>query len=571
MSSSGPPPRPEVRSWGVWPIALWGFALVGLSSLVIELGDTGGLFVPAFRRLLREDRSVVLPLCACGLAGLLALRAPGRLRALAVWLTEHPRSLAAATFLVCLCLGRFSLKQQPLAMDEVAPLFQARVFASGELSAQFRPDQLKWLFNPGFLQVFLLAKPATGQVISGYWPGLAMLLAPLELIGCGAALNPALAAAAVLLTRYVALRMSDGDRELTGCALALLLASPAFLFTAASFYAMNAHLCANLAFVALLLVPSPRRLLAAGAVGGLALSLHNPLPHLLFAWPWWALQLLDRDRARRCTWLALGYVSTGALLVVAWFVFSEGFRSPDGALVGKSALASPGAALLLARAQGLAKLVLWSPFALLPMAVCGAWLGRRQRLVQALTLSALSTLLAYVVVKFDQGHGWGYRYFHPAYGTLPLLCLPFLASTQRARVGAIQATLGWCLAGLALVLPERARTVERFVAAHRAQLVSAPPGQTCVHVVRPLTPNSGDLIANDPGLRGELYLFNPGEQPLAELRASQFPHTTLVRQTWVDSLYCGELSQYRRFALSRAEAPSARVQNSSAPTSPILR
>ena len=71
---------------------------------------------------------------------------------------------------------------------------------------------------------------------------------------------------------------------------------------------MQAHLTANLAFVALLLEPTAYRALGAGLVGSLALILHNPVPHALFAAPWIVAMAMDRDQRRYYVPLMLGYL-----------------------------------------------------------------------------------------------------------------------------------------------------------------------------------------------------------------------------------------------------------------------
>lgn len=556
MTSSLSPERTELRrrlSELSRPLAIMliGCALVGLAAATIHWAIPSRFPVPIFWRQLQADLTAALPLCATGVLGcscalLLARRSPGL-----AWLCEHPRTVAALTTLACLLVSALAYQRQPLAMDEVAPLFQARVFASAKLAARFEPSQLSWLFPPGFLGVFYFVEQTSGRIISAYWPGMALLLAPFEMLGIGFALNPVLAGVSTLLLRHVALHLTRGDREASGGAMALLVASPAFIINAASFYSMNAHLCANLAFVALLLQPTTRRLVMAGAVGGLAFSLHNPLPHLLFAWPWWVLQLLERDRVRRSSWIFVGYVVVAAPLVVGWFVFSSGIRGAGAPLVGASALAAPSAQLAVTRALGLAKLVLWSPLALLPLAALGAVRRAGDRHVRCLLLSALSTLLAYMFVKFDQGHGWGYRYFHPAFATLPLLAgLAFVAPGAPAwRAPLLRSTFGWALSALLVLLPQRAWQVAVQVRDHRAQLVKTPPGESCVHFVWPFGDYSVDLVSNRPRLGGDLYLYDHGGAKVDALLARAFPNVRRVAKSGTDTAYCGSLDAYRAMAL----------------------
>ena len=63
-----------------------------------------------------------------------------------------------------------------------------------------------------------------------------------------------------------------------------------------------------------------------------------------------------------------------------------------------------------------------------------AWLGglrARNEMLRLCFDSALLTFFAYFVIPFDQGHGWGYRYFHSAWGVLPVLAAAGMAQIRR--------------------------------------------------------------------------------------------------------------------------------------------
>ena len=81
----------------------------------------------------------------------------------------------------------------------------------------------------------------------------------------------------------------------------------------------------------------------------------------------------------------------------------------------------PDATVALARFIGMAKTWVWAVPGLMLLAVVGAVRWRHVALCRLLTASALLTLLGYFLVPVDQGHGWGYRYFHSAWMALPLL------------------------------------------------------------------------------------------------------------------------------------------------------
>src|SRR2546430_11346262 len=67
------------------------------------------------------------------------------------------------------------------------------------------------------------------------------------------------------------------------------------------------------------------------------------------------------------------------------------------------------------------------------LAVTGAWRWRHDTRVLTLAASALVTILGFLFVPYDQGHGWGFRYFHSAWMTLPVLAAAALTPRRLAR------------------------------------------------------------------------------------------------------------------------------------------
>src|SRR5207237_7328643 len=90
-------------------------------------------------------------------------------------------------------------------------------------------------------------------------------------------------------------------------------------------------------------------------------------------------------------------------------------------VLSRLSFALPSASSVWSRGVNLAELALWAVPGLLALACIGAVWRRSEPAVGLLTASALLTAVAYVFVPYDQGHGWGYRYFHAAWGVLPLL------------------------------------------------------------------------------------------------------------------------------------------------------
>ena len=502
---------------------------------------------------------------AVGAALSRSARTPARIGGLVEWLAKKwsVRAIAAASALL-LTIGALTVYQaRPLAMDEYAHWFQARALAAGELTGRFPSDLLPRLVPPALLYPFFATDPATGSVASTYWPGFALLLVPFTWLRAPWLLNPLLGGASLLLLAMLARRWT-GDAAAAGWAVLLGLASPAFTVNALSFYPLTAHLLLNLVWMALLVegavagdtatfdarasLPAPpaltadaRRLLAAGAVGSLALVLHNPVPHAVFALPWLAA-LLRRRGVRAFAWLALGYLPLVLLLGVGWLPVRGGVADPSapattGRLLARAAnlltdaFALPSGSLLYARLLGLAELVIWAAPFLPVLALLGWRVARRGSPLRLLGASALATLFLYCFIPFDQGHGWGYRYFHAAWSSLPLLGAAALVDSRAARWRAP------VLAAALLAIPAanalRSAQVHSFIAEHHAQLPPLPRPSRGERYLCFVSLQGGfyriDLLRNDPFLRDPVtYLASYGFERDAALVARRFPGATLA-------------------------------------------
>ncbi len=167
-----------------------------------------------------------------------------------------------------------------------------------------------------------------------YWPGFALLLTPFTWASVPWLCNPVISALTLLVIHRLALEMFD-DREAAGFALLLTIASPVIFANGISYYSMPAHLLANSVYALLLVRPTPLRAAAAGVVGSLALALHNPVPHMLFAAPWLVWVATRRGGMRLFASLIAGYLPLCVLLGLGWFLFSghllrEGLVSAAG-------------------------------------------------------------------------------------------------------------------------------------------------------------------------------------------------------------------------------------------------
>ena len=487
----------------------------------------------AFRRLLLyEDFHAFAPFLAVLAAATFGpfRRAGARV---AAFCGERPVTVAVATGVALLVGTRLVYHWQPLSMDEYAPLFQSHAFVAGKLAGRFPPELIDSLIPKGLQGNFLLTSHATGAVSSVYWPGLSLLEVPFTALGAPWLLNPLVGAATVVVMHRLALALFS-DRVDAGFVVLFTMASTAVTINALSYYSMPAHLLASALFSLLLIRPTPGRAALAGLVGSIALVLHNPVPHMLFALPWIVWLASRTDRVRLLGALIAGYLPVCLVAGFGWPLYLRSLYNPQVAhasvtavagqtLVNKlaSVLRMPSDAILAARFAGLAKLWLWAVPGLLAAAALGAWSKRDDRGVWLVLASAgLLTYFGYFLVRFDQGHGWGYRYFHSAWLVLPLFAVAAIRGSP-----ALAGYLGACaLVGGIAMTAFQATQVERFISRHLAQLPAAPSGDARVTFIDTREGYyAWDLVQNDPFLRGPLKLVSQGAAADAALMKERFP------------------------------------------------
>lgn len=459
------------------------------------------------------------------------------------WAGEHPLAIALVSTATLTAGALLVYRSHPLAMDEYAQYFQSQVFAAGRLSGHFPPALLDWLIPHGFQDFFLAVSPATGQVVSAYWPSFALLLTPFTFLGIPWACNPVISGLTVLVIHRLALHLFE-DIETAGLAVLLTVASPVFFGEGISYYSMPAHLLLNGVYALLLLRPTGGRAALAGFVGSIALTLHNPVPHILFALPW-IVWLLRRSGGVRIVGLMLaGYLPLCLILGFGWFWFTGQIMNGGAHTVSAAALSLdfhriaisfslPSGTLLFARLIGIAKICAWAVPVLPVLAGVGAWKSRHNPFCRLLLASALLTLLGYLFVPVDQGHGWGYRYFHSAWLALPLLGASALARVPGTRTAAslfedadthtfvVACILATFIGGVAV----RAAQMHEFMSDDLSQLPAYAGTERHIELIDATVAFYGaDLVQNDPWLRGStVRMLSQGAAANAAMMRKYFP------------------------------------------------
>jgi hypothetical protein len=286
---------------------------------------------------------------------------------------------------------------------------------------------------------------------------------------------------------------------------------------------------ANLLYAALLIKPSRFRAFGAGLVGSLALILHNPVPHALFCIPWIAALLMQRERRRYLLPLISGYLP-GVAIGLSWLLLRSEIGVGGAAIHGVASgiFVWPDSALLNSRVAALVKMAVWAMPCLFPLALLGYVRQAADSRVRLLAASAILTFVGYLFVRFDQGHGWGYRYFHSAWGVVPILAGCAMTNSGQANSRLVSFVGATALLSLLLIVPFQLSQIDRFISEHLAQL--GPP-QRAGNNVYFIHPQGGfyvaDMVQFDPWLRNQdLFLVSHGREL----------DTQFVRQNWPDAV-----------------------------------
>jgi hypothetical protein len=524
----------------------------------IKLAGFLPIFTSIYFVLLARDDSIgamvlLLVLLCCAL-----LPARPAYRSALHWVGAHPGVVAGLSAVIMMGGSLFVYHNHRLSLEEYAAYFQSQIFAAGHLAGRIPPALLDWVIPPDFQQAFINVSHTSGRVAGGYWPGFSLILAPFTWAGISWACNPVISALTLLAMHRLALGLFQ-DTEAAGMTLLLAAASPVIFADGISYYSLAAHLLANTLYALLLVRPTLKRAFLAGVVGSIALTLHNPVPHILFCIPWLLWLITRKGGASLLGAACLGYLPLCVVIGLGWYWYSGNLLHEDASGVKQVIKLAdnqqdlrllfqfPHVSTLIIRLVDLAKLWLWAVPGMLILACVGAWRWRHNATCLLLAGSALATLIGYLFFPWDQGHGWGDRYFHAAWVALPLLAtaamyrpadpapaMPQAVPNPVMRMFEDPATQLYVTACIGLMLVvgvgSRALQIQRVMAIDLNQVPHYHGTERRVVVIDDTLSFYGvDLVQNDPWLRGsEIRMYSQGAAANARMMAANLPSMHIV-------------------------------------------
>lgn len=434
----------------------------------------------------------------------------------------------------------------PFSMDEWAVRFQSRVFLQGRTFGA--PDTAIPFLREVARPVFVLSTGEGNGWVSGYLPAYSLLLAPFEAVGLPWVLNVLCNAGSVLAVAHVGRQLWGPDDDRPVVAALLLAASSQFMATAATTYTMPAHLLVNLLWLAAMMGEG-RAWLWCGPLALVALTLHQPVPHALFAAPFLTRLLVEREW-KRFTWILTWWIAAGC--VVLWWSGLMTGRLPTFGANG--VLYWPNAATLVVLLLHVMLLFTWSSplMPLLMLIGCRRW-EERTKTERDLAAGIVLSLAFYLCFRLvTQGHGWGWRYGHQVLASAALL-----AATGwprfRAVVG-ITAARRWLALSVALSVfvqfPTRAKLMRRLSLpfATAGEWLRIQPERYLVIPTDSIWYGQ-DLVRNEETLNSPVLLHGAALTD-EELRILEKEQGGPVRRIRVDEL--------RQFGIERLPRPSSR-------------
>jgi hypothetical protein len=442
--------------------------------------------------------------------------------------------IALATFAVC-SIGTFAVcHNYALTADENIPNFQTQLFLQGRLTQEIPPfwEPMVRLIMPTHASYL----PTVHSWSSGYLPVYTAIRTVFAAGHLQWMTNAVLAAISIVAIAGLTKKLWPDKPEKAVVAVILLAASPQFLITGMTGYAMSAHLALNLIWLWLYCQPDKPQFWLTPLLGVAALGLHQPFFHALFAAPFLLRLVLDR-RWKAVSWFGVVYLAGAIFWFFWWRHFLPGFLAG-----GKHNAFGIHGMTLIIQTIYLCLLLGWLALPIPLLVLLGfCHIRKESAFLRDAALSCALTFGFYVFVKLDQAHGWGDRYFHGAIGCLILVAIggwDSLCSKIGRPAAATFVAIG-AAASLFVQFPMRCVQVENFVRpfANAAEVFHKADADLLVFDPR-LAWYSADLRRNDPFLKQRpiiLTSFTITDKEIAIL-AKEFPRTRFVTEEELKAL-----------------------------------
>ena len=447
---------------------------------------------------------------------------------------------AVASGCAILAIRHWAYVDFALSADEFLAEFDSGIIADGKLFARLAPE---WRdYAPALRPVLSFLAPDNAFFISSYLPVNAALRAIFVAVGAPGLQGAVLAGVAVVALFGVTRRIWPNRPDAAVVAVIVLVSSSQFLITAATPYAMTAHLALNLVWLWLFLRDTPTSHVAAAGVGFAACGLHQVAFHPLVVAPFVLFLFWDK-RWKLAAFYTVVYAVSALFWISYWSILLRAVGAPmqQAAEVGIPLLIQRIPEMMDLSLVGLVHMLLnlfrllsWQNllfFPLIALALAG-WRSR-DRTVTCLALGVIATFAFMLLITPSQGHGWGYRYLHGCLGSLALIAaFGWIKATDgdAAKTGNTTGNMTgsswWVLLSSAVIsvvvlLPWRAYQAHAFVAPYAAAAGAIERSRADVVIVDFLDIWYGqDFVRNDPFLRSSpkvLNLLNLDETMLRDL------------------------------------------------------
>ena len=493
-----------------------------------------------------------------------------------------PLIIACLVFAVASIGTQFVCHDYSLSSDEFIADFQAEIFLHGKVTAEVPPQ---WRNTVRVIKpIYVDYLPVTHSWKAAYLPAYAGLRALFQAVHLQFFLNPFLAAITVLALYGTARNIWPNERQHALLAALLLAAAPQFLLMSMTAYAMPAHLALNTLWLWLYTRPDLRRFYLAPLVGVLAVGLHQPIVHALFVAPF-LIRLVLEQRWRVVIRFGLIY----SLGCAVWYTWRLHYLPPSADAAGSIfRLFNP--KMIVIQPMDLLLVIGWSCLATPLLAVLGfrrifrrlnatnpasfrqardphLWLleqnppscrpevgiqSKQRAILLDAGLSCLLTFGFYYFFFVDQGHGWGYRYFHGTLSCLVLVAVngwEVLVETAGARRARNFLLVGVAVS-LLVALPLRCYQAETFIRPFaRASEAIHSMNAEVVGIDPRFAWYSNDLIRNDPFLEDRpivVGLIDLMPQEVAALTQAGNAHFVTREELYTFGLATTGAHRYRR-------------------------